>query len=190
MTAPTEQAPSAETPDTPAKPTLEESLAALDEETRTYVLGEITTARTEARKLRDRVKAAEPKATAYDRLEAASRTAEETAQEAIKSAEAKAVAANHRIAKAEIKAALTGVVTNPAKYVERLNLALYVDEDGEIDTDAVEQLKADELAERESAGRPRPPRPDASQASGANGRSKADPAQEFASLMQAQLRGV
>lgn len=47
-----------------------------------------------------------------------------------------------RLAAAEIKAALTGVVPDPASIVEDLNLGRYLDEDGEIDADKVSELKA------------------------------------------------
>jgi hypothetical protein len=46
-----------------------------------------------------------------------------------------------RLAAAEIKAALTGIVPDPAAVVEDLNLARYIDEDGEVDAKAVEALK-------------------------------------------------
>lgn len=47
-----------------------------------------------------------------------------------------------RLAAAEIKAALTGVVPDPASIVEDLALARYLDEDGEIDDEKVAALKA------------------------------------------------
>jgi hypothetical protein len=56
------ETPPAQPPAAPegTKRSLEDSLAALDDETKAYVLGEVTKARTEARKLRDRVKDADP----------------------------------------------------------------------------------------------------------------------------------
>jgi hypothetical protein len=47
-----------------------------------------------------------------------------------------------RVAAAEIKAALTGVVPDPSVIVEDINLARYVTETGDVDTDAVAALKA------------------------------------------------
>lgn len=47
-----------------------------------------------------------------------------------------------KLAAAEIKAALTGVVTDPAAIVEDLNLARYVRDDGEVDDEAVGRLRA------------------------------------------------
>jgi hypothetical protein len=47
-----------------------------------------------------------------------------------------------RLAAAEIKAALTGIVPDPASVVEDLNLARYIDDNGDINTEAVAALKA------------------------------------------------
>lgn len=47
-----------------------------------------------------------------------------------------------RLAAAEIKAALTGVVVDPAAIVEDLNLSRYIGEDGEVDAEKVAALKA------------------------------------------------
>lgn len=47
-----------------------------------------------------------------------------------------------RLAAAEIKAALTGVVSDPSTLIEDLNLARYVTDDGEVDAEAVAALKA------------------------------------------------
>lgn len=184
---PTQQTPAAAAPDPagkPAKPSLEDTLASLDEADRTFVLGEVTSARTEAKNLRDRLKAAEPKAAEYERLEAASKTAEERAQEAVTAAEQRAAKATQRVARAEVKAALAGVVDNPDAIVEDLDMSRFVDQHGEIDTDAVQSLR------NKYAGfsSPRAPRPDPSQASGANGKAAASPENEFAAFMQNQLR--
>jgi hypothetical protein len=72
---------------------------------------------------------AEQKATA--RAEAAEKAAAETAR---KSAE--------RIATAELRAALVGLVDNPADVIEDLNLAKFIGEDGEVDADAVSKVQA------------------------------------------------
>lgn len=178
------QTPAAAVPDSKtAKPSLEDTLAALDEADRAFVLGEVTSARSEAKNLRERLKAAEPKVSEYDRLVAASKTAEEQAQEATRAAEQRAHAANQRVARAEVKAALAGVVDNPDAIVDDLNLAKFVNDDGEIDTSAIQALR-DKYA---GFGSPRAPRPDASQASGANGTQSSGPAEEFASFIRAQI---
>lgn len=46
-----------------------------------------------------------------------------------------------KLAAARIEAALAGLVPNPEEVVEDLNLARYVDENGDVDTDAVSILK-------------------------------------------------
>lgn len=67
--------------------------------------------------------------------EAAVREAEERGRTAARAEHAQALAG------ARIEAALTGIVDDPADLVEELNLAKYVDDDGEVDTDAIEELK-------------------------------------------------
>lgn len=69
-----------------------------------------------------------------------------------------------RLAAAEIKAALTGVVPNPAEIVEDLNLGKYVTDDGDVDEDAVKTLRtkyealapAKEPAKPPAGQRPKP----------------------------------
>jgi hypothetical protein len=145
----------------------------------------VTTARGEAKKLRERVRAAEVKANAYDTLEAASQTEAERAQAALQAAEQKVSTAFQKAARAEVKAALAGVVDNPDAIVDDLNLARFVDSDGDVDADAVKALRDKYAA---FSGR-RAPAPDRSQASGANGTSEANPAEEFASILKHQLSG-
>lgn len=51
------------------------------------------------------------------------------------------VEAGTKVAAAEIKAALTGIVPDPKVIVEDLNLAKYVTEDGDVDEEAVKSLR-------------------------------------------------
>ena len=162
---------------------LEDLLASLDDTARSAVLGEVHKARTEAANYRGKLRDAEPKAAEYDRLAAASKTEAERAQEALKAAETKAVASMQRVARAEVKAALTGLVDNPDSIIEDLNLSRFIDDDGEIKDDAIAALKTKYAG---FAGK-RGPRPDLSQGSGANGKTTANPAAEFASILQGQL---
>lgn len=67
--------------------------------------------------------------------EAAVREAEERGRTAARAEHAQALAG------ARIEAALTGIVPDPADIVDELNLAKYVDDDGEVDSDAIEELK-------------------------------------------------
>jgi hypothetical protein len=179
---PTAVAPEAPKP-TEQKKSLEDLLSGIDEEARKVILGEVTKARTEAQNLRTRLRDAEPKVAEYDRLAEASKTAEERAQEAQRAAEERATAALTRIARAEVKAALAGLVDDPDAIAEDLNLSRFVTDAGDIDEQAIAALKTKYAA---FSGR-RAPRPDHSQASGANGATPTSPATEFASILQGQL---
>jgi len=163
---------------------LEELLADLDEDRRKVILEQVNKPRNEAKNLRERLKAAEPQLAEYNRLVEASKTEQERALEAQTKAEQRATAAITRVARAEVKAALAGVVDNADAIVDDLNLGKFVDADGEVDTGAIEALRAKYAG---FSGR-RAPRPDHSQASGANGPAAASPANQFASILQGQLR--
>jgi hypothetical protein len=185
MTQPTTEPPVVEpaapaTDPVAAKPTLEEMLADLDEDRRTVLLGEVSKARGEAKSLRERLKAAEPKVAELDRLTQASKTDADRAQEALAAAESRAAAATQRVARAEVKAALAGVVTDPDALIDDLNLAKFVDADGEIDVVAISGLRQKYAA----LGGRRAPLPDGSQASGANGSTAPTKAEQFAQLLQ------
>lgn len=171
-----------ETPKAPAKPqTLEDLLADLDDDRRKVILDQVGKSRSEAKNLRDRLKGLEPKAAEYDRLEAASKTDAERAQEALTAANQRAANLVAKAARSEIKAALAGVVDNPDTIVKRLDLSQFVNEDGEIDEQAVAELKA-EYAPFSAA---RAPRPDRSQASAANGKSvPLTPQEEFGNFLK------
>ena len=179
----TEVAPTGTEGTTEQAKSLEDLLASLDDTARTAVLGEVHKARTEAANYRGKLRAAEPKAAEYDRLAEASKTAEERSQEAVKAAETRALASMQRVARAEVKAALTGLVDDPDSIVEDLNLARFIDDDGEINDGAIAALKTKYAGFSSKRG----PRPDLSQGSGANGKSVANPAAEFASILKSQL---
>lgn len=117
-------------------------------ETRTFTQEEID------RIIADRLKRQKDQFKDYDELKhAAARLAE--LEESQKSETEKAISeaekrtrqvtlgeVGQRLAAAEIKAALTGVVIDPAGIVEDLNLSRYVNSDGEVDTEAVQALRA------------------------------------------------
>lgn len=125
----------------PAKPSLEDSLAGLDEHTRSFVLGELQSARNEAKNLRQRVKDAEPIVAQFRALEEASKSELERAQEAARVADERARATVQRVAVAELKAALTGVVPDPAAVIEDLNMARFLNDEGDVNADAVSALR-------------------------------------------------
>lgn len=182
--APTQEpAAAAPAPTEGAKKSLEDLLADLDDDRRGVILGEVSKARSEAKNLRDRLKDAEPKVAEYDRLAQASKTDAERATERASAAEARAEAATQRVARAEIKAALAGLVESPDSIIEDLNLARFVSDDGDVNDDAIAALKSKYAA----FGTRRAPRPDHSQASGANGGTTASPAQDFASAIQSAM---
>lgn len=169
-----------ETTATKKPQSLDDLLSDLDEDRRKVILDQVGKSRAEAKNLRERLKAAEPKVTEYDRLAAASKTDLERAQEAITQEKTRASAALQRLASAEIRAALAGVVDDPAAIVEDLNLSKFVDDDGEVDTAAIEALKG----KYATFSAPRKPRPDASQGSSGSGGNASDPAQAFAAFMK------
>jgi hypothetical protein len=98
-----------------------------------------------ARKHEDRAKSNADKAKKFD--ESSLTDAEKVAAEAEERGR-KAALAEHgqKLAGAEIKAALAGVVPDPKAIVEDLNLAKYVTDDGEVDEDAVKALREKYLA--------------------------------------------
>lgn len=94
-----------------------------------------------AREQEKRAKDNVGKAKEYDKLVAASQTETERAQAAAEAAEQRAADMQGRIVAAEIKAALTGVVPDPAAVVGDLNLAKFVTDDGNVDAEAVTALR-------------------------------------------------
>ncbi len=117
----------------------------------------------------DAVKA---KATRLDELEAANATEQD---KAVKAARDEATAEANKgfgvkLAAAEIKAALTGVVPDPSAIVEDLNLGKYVTAAGEVDVDAVAALKAKYVAlVPVGDGKKPPPKVDPAQGAGGTG---------------------
>lgn len=77
----------------------------------------------------------------WRQLEEASKTELQRAQEAAKSAEERATATLARVATAELKAALTGVVPDPAALIEDLNIGRFINADGEVDQAAIDALR-------------------------------------------------
>ena len=94
-------------------------------------------------------------------LEAANQTAAERAEAAAKDAEARARAAVQRVASAEVRAALTGVVPDPAAVAEDLDLSKFTTADGDVDTDKVAALRQKYAALAPSG--PRAPAPNPAQ---------------------------
>lgn len=175
-------------PPKPGKRSLEDLLADLDDDAKTAVLKEVSKARNEAKGLRDRVNTAEPKAAEYDKVLEAQKTAEQKSADVAAAAEKKAADALERVARAEIKAALAGVVGNPDEILEDLNLRKFMTDEGEIDQTAVDALTKKYAAMQAQAAAPRAPQPDRSQASGGNHTSTSTPRDTFAGWLKNELQ--
>ncbi|MGH3631466.1 MAG: hypothetical protein ACRDRL_29005 [Sciscionella sp.] len=105
------------------------------------MLGEVSKARSEARNLRDRLKEAEPKLTEWQALQEASKSELEKAQEAAKSAVDRIASMQQSVAAAKIEAALTGVIPDVAAVIEDLNIAKFLDAEGNVDASKVDALR-------------------------------------------------
>lgn len=95
---------------------------------------------------RENEKRAKSNASAAQELEKLKASMMSETEKAVAEAEARGRASavsevGQRVAAAEIKAALTGIVPDPGDIVEDLNLARYVTDSGEVDTKAVAALK-------------------------------------------------
>ncbi len=111
---------------------------------------------------RENEKRAKANATAAKELEKLKASMMSDQEKAVTEAEARGRTAalsegGKRLAAAEAKAALTGVVPDPAAIVEELDLARYVTDDGDVDMDAVGKLKAKYEAMRPNGDAPRDP---------------------------------
>lgn len=98
-------------------------------------------------KARDQEKRAKANAGAAKELDELKASMMSETEKAVAEAEARGrkaatTDAGQRLAAAEIKAALTGIVPDPSAIAEDLNLAKYVTDDGDVDLDAVGALKA------------------------------------------------
>lgn len=91
------------------------------------------------------------KAAYWDELETASQSEYEQQAEALSAAEQRYQAAQERIVSAELRAA--GV---PAELIEDLDLARFIDGDGDIDTDRIESLRTKYAALNPSSPRMAP----------------------------------
>lgn len=172
---------------------LEDLLADVEEGSRKVVLEQVNKARSEAKNLRERLKAAEPQLAEYNRLVEASKSELDRAQEAAQTNAQRAQVLLDRTVNAEIRALASGFA-DPEDAATFLSGKQYADDDGNVDTAAIKADLSDllsrkpHLAASEGGTGRRAPRPDHSQASGANGPTAASPASQFASILQGQLR--
>ena len=117
----------------------------------------------------------------------AKKTAEERAQEAATHSEARAQAFRDRAVKAEVKALAASDFADPEDASAFLDLGGYVNDDGDVDMDAIKSDLADLLDRKPHLAKSdRPgPKPDLSQGSGGNNRHDASPSDTFASWWKA-----
>lgn len=119
----------------------------------------------EARKWEQRAKENSEAAKKLAKFEDEKKSAEQRAQDAATAAEKRATEALHRVASAEVRAALTGVVTDPSAIVEDLNLSRFITSEGEVDSEAIGKLREKYAAF--SPQQPKSPKPNPAQ--GSNG---------------------
>lgn len=120
-----------------------------------------------------RLKEAEPKLAEYDKFVQASQSELDRAQDAANKAQAGLAAMRETVAKAEVKAALTGVVPDPTAIADDLNLTRFINEDGGVNLDAVAALRDKYASLAPQASRTPAPNP----AQGSSGSGPATPAQ-------------
>lgn len=119
----------------------------------------------QSRKHEDRAKANSAAAKKLADIEAASQTETERAQAAAKAAEERAAAAEQRAASALIRSTLVDAgysSEHAAALIEDMNVARYIGDDGQVDTDAVRG----KYAPLAPASGPRAPGPNPAQGSG------------------------
>lgn len=154
----------------------------------------IRKANSEAKSLRERLKALEPLAAKARELEDAQKTEAERLNDQLAAAQERAEKAVRAAVASKVEA-LARDFADPEDAVGSLDLTAYVDEDGVIDTAAIKDALADLLKRkphwaRPDEGGPRRPAPDRTQGSSGNGnRSPSEPAQIFAGLMEQALKG-
>lgn len=196
MTEPvTDPAPAAE-PQQPAKPSLEDSLAALDEQTRAFVLGEVKSAREEAKNLRGRLKDAEPIVQQWQALEEASKTELQRAQEELAREQSARMDWQKRAVSSRIETlAADAGFADPSDALSAIDPGGFLGAGGEFDDQGI-RTALGEVLERKPHWRkpadtgpaaPRVPVPNPAQGAGANGAAPVDPATQFAALIQQQL---
>lgn len=137
---------------------------------------------------------AKRKLTEFDKLTEAQKTEAQKAQEELTRWQSEAEKWRATSVGATVKALAATEFADPDDAVRNLDPAKYLDAGGVIDEKAIQADLAALLEAkphyRRSEGQqaPRAPRPNSAQGSGVNGRSAPDPAQEFAALVQQQLK--
>lgn len=159
--------------ETARPPTLDDLLAGLEEPVRQVIKEQVSKARKEAAKARQELREARPVIEAAKAAAEQGKSAEERAQEALTRATEREIVLRNRLVSAEVRALASAEFNDPADAEAFLDLGSFVDETGEVDTDAI-STALDELLERkphlrkaEDVPGARRPAPDLSQGAGA-----------------------
>lgn len=153
----------------------------------------IKKANSEAKALRDRLKALEPLAQKAKELEDAQKSDQERLTEQLTAAQAREAKAIRVAVASKVEALASKEFADPEDAAAALDLAAYADADGAIDTDAIRADLADLLKRKPHWAKPdegpRSPRPDRAQGSSGNGnRSTSDPGEIFGAYMKQRLQ--
>ncbi|WP_385618543.1 hypothetical protein PXH67_06270 [Streptomyces sp. P8-A8] len=144
--------------------------------------------------LRKRLKELEPLAKRAQELEDAQKSETERLGEQLTAAQERAAKAVRTAVASKVEALAAKDFADPEDAAGALELAVYVDDDGAIDSDAIKRDLAELLKRKPHWARPdegpRSPRPDRTQGSSGNGnRTSSDPGDIFAGLMNEALKG-
>ncbi|MFE9886871.1 hypothetical protein [Streptomyces scopuliridis] len=155
---------------------------------------EIEKLRKESASYRTKAKELEPLAKKAQELEDAQKSETERLAESLTAAQEHAAKAVRTAVASKVEALAAKEFADPEDAAGALDLAVYVDDDGVIDSEAIRRDLADLLTRKPHWGRPdegpRSPRPDRTQGSSGNGnRSPNDPASEFAGFLSRALKG-
>jgi hypothetical protein len=149
----------------------------------------------EAENLRKRLKELEPLAKKAKELEDANKSEQERLAEKVTAAEQRIQAFQQRAVRAEVKALAAAEFADPEDAHAFLDLTSYVDDDGDVDTAAIQQdlkglLKRKPHLAKPADTSPRAPKADRTQGSSGNGnRTPTKPEEEFAGWLKQALHG-
>jgi hypothetical protein len=153
----------------------------------------IRKANSENKNLRERLKALEPLAQRAQELEDAKKSEQERLTEQLTAAEQRIQAVQQRAVRSEVKALAAADFADPEDAHAFLDLTTYVDEDGDVNTAAIQQDLKELLKRKPHLAKPvdtspRAPKADRTQGSSGNGnRTPNDPGEEFASFLNRSL---
>jgi membrane protein involved in colicin uptake len=149
----------------------------------------------EAENLRKRLKELEPLAKKAKELEDAQKSDQERLTEQLTATEKRIQTFQQRAVRSEVKALASAEFADPEDAHAFLDLTSYVDDDGDVDTAAIQQDLKDLLKRKPHLAKPtdtspRAPRADRTQGSSGNGnRTPTKPEEEFAGWLKQALHG-